>query len=289
MNRLLTWIWSGIKKTVWEIYLFLTSWVFLKNLLALVAVLFLLSFLTFRWLHCYTDHGSSLQVHDYIGMDVDEAIKLAKSRSFNIEVTDSMFIVGARPNTVRSQHPRPMARVKKNRTIYLSVTKRLPEPRRLPDLRAGNDGFERFRQKCEDLDVHVKKKGVEFNNVYADNTILKVFYKGEDITDKLYSSQGARVNQTDTIEVIVSAKSEGEVAVPDLICRRLDAARFLINSYNLTVGVIHEDATVVDRNTAYVYKQEPSFSAYLPVGAQIHLHLTQEPPANCGESEFEGQ
>ena len=282
-------IWSGIKNTSLDVFLFLTSRILFKNLVFLALALALVGALSFGWMHWYTDHGNALEVHDYVGMDVDEATELAESRSFRVRITDSTFIVGTPPNTVIRQNPRPSARVKENRTIYLSVTKRLPESRRLPDLRAGNDDFERFRQKCKILDVHVVKRGVEFNNILVENTILKVFHNGEDITSRLYSQEGATVNQTDTIEVIISARSAGSISVPDLICRRLDAARFLINSYNLTVGIITEDATVVDRDKAYVYQQEPPFPGQAEVGGMVNLYLTQDPPVFCNEADSPDQ
>jgi beta-lactam-binding protein with PASTA domain len=282
-------IWSWLKAAGTETILFLTSWMFFKNMVLLILALGLTGFLTFMWLHWYTNHGETYEVHDYVGMNVDEAIALAESRSFRIQIADSLFLVGTPPNTVVRQTPGALSSVKENRTIYLSVTKRLPEPRRLPDLRAGNDDFDRFRQKCQNLDVHVVKRGVEFNNILADNTILKVFYKGRDITTQLYAQEGAMVNQTDTIEVITSARSAGTIAVPDLICRRLDAARFLVNSYNLTVGIIYEDETVINRDRAFVYQQEPPYPSKADVGGMVNLYLTQDPPVFCQEADSPDQ
>ena len=288
MSKLLR-IWLGIRNTVLDSFLFLTSRLFIKNIIFLALVLVLSGALALGWLNRYTRHGEAIEVHNYIGMTVDAALQLAESKSFRVQVTDSTFIVGTPPNTVIRQNPHPQARVKENRTIYLSVTKSQPESRRLPDLRAGNDDFERFRQKCKNLDVHVVKKGVEFNNILADNTILKVFYNGTDITNQLYSQDGATVNQMDTIEVITSARSAGTISIPDLICRRLDAARFLINSYNLTVGIIYEDETVVDRDKAFVYQQEPPFPGRADVGGMLNLYLTQAPPVFCNEADSPDQ
>jgi hypothetical protein len=77
-----------------------------------------------------------------------------------------------------------------------------------------------------------------------------------------------------------------DVDIPDCVCQTLEAARFLLQTRNLNVGSILSNSSVTDRNTAYVWKQNPPYEpdAILRVGDQVDLWLTQELPANCPEN-----
>jgi beta-lactam-binding protein with PASTA domain len=283
MKELLLNLWNKIRPILAEIGLFLSSWIFIRNLLALVVVAGLFVVLTFGWLKCYTNHGESLQVHKYTGMTLNEAVKLANSRSFSIVVNDSIFKVGEEPHTVIEQTPKPFSRVKKNRTIYLVVTKKQPDLLLLPDLKGGNDDFELYKKKVERMEFETEVRREVYDENYAPNTILNVYYDGEEITEKL--NKGFRAVPGTTIEFVITKGYSDLVEIPDLVCKKFDAAKFVLNSYNLTVGDIFEEADVYDPENAFVYKQVPAFSpgGTMPRGTNVSLYLTQERPIGCPE------
>ncbi len=279
-NKVVGWIKNAAKES-WK---FLSSWIFIKNFLMVSAVVVALVLLSFWWLKCYTDHGDSLQVADYVGMPLEEVVAKAKAKSFEIVVNDSVFQVGAKPHTVLEQNPLAFSRVKKNRKIYLRVTKRTPDLVKLPDLTGGNDDFKAYSRKLSRRGVKAKILERKFNNKLEENTILEVIYKGKKVTEQL--KEGIKVEMGGLVEFIVTERGGGIVQIPDLACKQFDAASFLIGNYNLNVGSVIPDATVTDKYTAYVWRQIPRFSpsGTMRIGEQIDLYLTQYKPDDCSGS-----
>ncbi len=265
-----------------ETYYFLTSLIFLKNFAGIIAFFGAMLLIISTWLHCYTNHGDSLQVHDYIGMPLAEVIEKAEARSFDIIVTDSIFLVGKPPHTVLEQSPGPLSRVKKNRKIYLTVTKSTPDKVLLPNLAGGNDDFNQYSRKLKRLSLEAQIVGRRFSNKLEKNTILEVIFQGDTITAQL--EEGIKIPMGSELGFIVSNKSGGRVPIPNLICKKYNAGEFLVQSNSLNIGSIVEDATVTDRKTAFIWKQVPRYNASgsVRIGAQVDLFLTQNRPDNCG-------
>ncbi len=286
MKEQLNRIWERIRPILREIVWFLTSSTFLKNFGGIIGVFGFIIILSFWWLKCYTNHGNSLQVHNYERMALEDAIKLAKSRSFQIIINDSsVYDKEIGPHIVTEQSPKPFSRVKKNRSIYLTITKKEPPMRSLPKLTGGNDDFNRFRSKCEHHNIKVEVKREVFSVDYESNTILRVFYEGEEITRKI--NKNFEVPEGSTVEVVVTTRTSSSVNLPSLVCKKYDAAKFMLGSYNLLVGNVVEDVSVTDRFSAYVYKQVPAYEPgkIIGKGEQIDLYLTQSLPSQCGETD----
>ncbi len=270
-----------LKNAAKEVYYFVSSGIFLRNFGGVVATITLFLILAFWWINCYTKHGESLHIHDYVGMDLDEAIEKAGASSFEIVINDSTFIPGQKANMILTQNPKPQSQVKKNRKIYVSVTKKIAELVELPNLRGGNDDFDNFRKKCERKYVQVKKSKEVFSNKLEPETILEVIYEGENITNKL--ADGFDVRKGDTVYCVVTKRGGGSVPVPELVCKQYEEASFLIGNFNLNIGSIVKDNTVTDEGTAYVWRQVPRYSpaGKMRVGEQIDIYLTQNKPQDC--------
>jgi len=269
-----------------EIYLFLTSFVFLKNIAGIFAFLGLLFFFMTYWMKCYTNHGESLQVHDYVGLELDDAVRKAKSRSFSIVVNDSIFLPGKPGNLVISQNPSALSRVKENRKVYLRVTKSKGEPVTLPNPFDGSDDFYSYQTQLKRMEVGSKIVGRVYSSKLEENTILEVIHGKDTITDELENKY--QVEKGTIIGVIVTEKGGGSVPIPNLICQKYDAARFVISNYNLNIGSVIKDETVTNEYTAYIYRQMPRYktSGSMRIGEQIDIYLTQKRPTDCGKDDF---
>ena len=254
----------------------------------MIGTVALFLFLMFWWMKCYTHHGESLQVHDYIGMSAEEAIEKAKSRTFNAIVADSVFVVGKPGNLVLEQNPAPFSRVKEDRKIYLTISKNEADLVTLPDLVGGNDDYQQYLRRLKLMQVNGKIKARRFDSKLEPNTILEVFFNGEAITERL--GDKFQVPMGATIEFIVTERGSDRVQLPDLVCKRYEAVSFILDNYNLNVGSIIEDNTVTNRGTAYVWKQEPAYvvGRRLEIGSQVDIYLTQFLPDGCGDSIMEG-
>ena len=272
-------VWS--KKAGKELYYFVSSGIFLRNFGGIVATIAFALMLTFWWIKCYTKHGESLHIHDYVGMDLNDAIEKAGESSFEIVINDSTFIPGQKANIILGQNPKPQSQVKKNRKIYVLVTKKEGELVELPGLRGGNDDYNNYSKKCKRKYIETQVIKEVFSNKLEPNTILEVYYKDKDITSLL--NDGYDILKGDTIQCVVTKRGGGSVPVPELVCKKYDAATFLIGNFNLNIGSVISDNTVTDENSAYVWRQVPRYSATgkMRVGEQIDIYLTQYKPRSC--------
>ncbi|MFT5765734.1 MAG: hypothetical protein ACI8X3_003171 [Saprospiraceae bacterium] len=152
----------------------------------------------------------------------------------------------------------------------------------LPELRGGNDDYDNFSKKCARKYITAEISKRVFSNKLEPNTILEVFYEGEKITDKL--NGGYNIPKGSTVQCEVTQRGGGSVQIPELVCKKYDAAAFLVGNFNLTIGSVIADNTVTDESAAYVWRQVPRYTASgnIKVGEQIDIYLTQYKPRDCG-------
>ena len=263
-----------------EIFYFLSSPIFLKNVAAMVLLVAALIGLSFLWMDSYTHHGESIQVPSFLNASLADAKTRAQQENLKIVINDSIWTTEAPPGTVIEQSPDPLSRVKENRTIYLTITKFQAEEKELPTL-AGNDNYNYYARRLKQLKINLKVHSKQFNNKLEENTILFLYVNGEKVTaDDL--KDGVGVPQGATVEAVVTTRGGGTVYLPNLVCKKYSEAEFIINGSRLTVSVI-KDGTVTNIENSYVWKQSPIFQAgaTLPVGATVDVYLTKRPPASC--------
>ncbi len=272
---------KGLLIAARESWLFLKSTIFLKNLGIFLVLAFLGIFITKIWLSYYTNHGQALKVPDFIQMDFDEAEKLANDKSFELVVSDSVFLLNQAPHRILVQDPPADFKVKENRKIYVTVTKNIPDLVKVPNLLAGNDDYKQYSRKLERIGVSSKVVDRKYSIKLQRNTILEIRYDGENITDKV--GGGFQVPMGSTLEFVVTDRGGGMVEVPNLICKSYDAAKFLIKNYGLKVGNVTVGSNVKDPEQAYVSKQNPSYrpGAKMDIGATIDVEIVGTLPKNC--------
>ncbi|MBK9336277.1 MAG: PASTA domain-containing protein [Lewinellaceae bacterium] len=273
-------IWFFIRRVGFEVYSFWTAPFVVKNCLSLIGTFCGLLLLTFWWLKCYTNHGESQQVPNFVGMGFREATQKALSRDFEVVVNDSIYVPGKPPGQVLAQNPLPEGRVKEGRTIYFTVAKNNPDIIKMPEL-VGSDDYDLYSRKCTRLGLKPRVLARIADPKLSPNTIVAVLFRGDTITEEI--RYGYKVEMGATIDFIVSEQVTLTVEIPDCVCQTYDAARFLISSSNLSIGAVINDGTVTDQLNAYVWRQTPQYDpeGTMRVGEQIDLYLTQELPAGC--------
>ncbi len=267
---------QDILKKIWN---FLRSPIFLVNFAGMLGLILGLLLLITWGLSLYTHHGESLQVHNYVGLQVEEAIKKARSRSFSVVISDSIFILDERPNKVLEQDPKAFSRVKKNRRIYLVISKSQPDLVNLPNL-IGSYKYEQYTRKLKRLGLRFRVKERVYNSREEENMIKHFYYQGRKITqDDL--QKGMKVPMGAMLEFVITEKQTDMVVLPDLVCKDYEAGVFLINSMNLAVGNVYGD--VDDRENAYIWKQEPAYDIgrMVRMGRQVDIYLTSTRPESC--------
>lgn len=274
-------MWQKLRRLGVELYAYLTDFYVVKNYLGMLTLVGGLLLMTFWWLKCYTNHGESVQVPSYIGLNYKEAARKARARNFEVAVSDSIYEVGKAPGIILSQDPKPENRVKEGRTIYFTITKNNPEIIKLPDV-TGNDDYDLYSRKISRLGLKPRIISRVADPRLNANTIIAVIYRG----DTLRNTAGYTVEMGATIDFVVSEAVTLTVSIPDCACQSLDAAKFLIQASELSVGQIHADPSVNDPETSYVYKQTPKYGPEetMRKGEQVELWITQERPKFCDEN-----
>lgn len=253
--------------------------------LGLIVLFFIVCItLTFLWLRYYTRHNQKLELPDYIGYNLQEAIDEAHDRSFRMEVIDSVHVVGKPGHEILQQHPPPMARVKENRTIYVTVTKMSPDKvsiSRLPVL-YGKNYHRKKKELLQGFEIQSRIIGTRYDPGEADQ-ILAVVYMGDTIIDRRRQRDDVMLDKGSTLEFIISERTGGRLEIPDLVCKTLAEAKFLIGNSGLELGeVITDGTTSADNEDAYVSGQVPDpAEGSMIMGQEIRLSLSAEKPLHC--------
>jgi len=262
-----------IKSIAKQIGYFLTSKIFLINLGILALVMILLYTLTSMWMKKYTKHGSYIQVPKFIGMDIGEAQSIGGNKKLNLLVIDSStYNPKVEGGVILEQSPTPDTKVKEQRSIYLTISKYIPNDVALPEL-VGN-------LQRKGLKSQIAKKVFDANQ--QPNTILYIEIDGKKYTDDDIS-KGIFIAEGKVVNLIVTDQGGTFTDMPDLNCLTYAETKFILDSYNLNLGSIINDATVKEQNSAYVWKQSPTFvpGKTVNVGASVDVYLTQFKPKNC--------
>lgn len=272
---------NKIKGSARELGKFLSSMFFLKNLGLMILIFLGLFLITNWWMRCYTNHGESVKVPEYVGLSLQKAVDKLEQNSFRYLVSDSIFVVDERPGLVLDQHPGAGASVKKNRTIYLTVTKSTPDLVSLPGL-VGNYDYEQYVKKLKLLGLKARIRDRQFNNKLEENTILFFYFGDQKITDSELK-EGVKVPMGSILEFVITERSGGTVQVPDLLCMTYAEAEFVITASNLVVGTVYERDSLADRAVAFISNQypEPDPNRMIKLGTPIDLYLSVERPQDC--------
>lgn len=272
---------SKVKKIFREIWYFLSSGIFLRNLAFMLLAILALLLLVYFGLKGYTNHGYSMQVPSFLNMTVDQAMKKAQNNNLKVVVNDSIWTNQHRPGIILQQSPEALSSVKKKRTIYLTITKAKADEKILPSL-VGSDNYDYYERRLKQMGIKLKIRKKQFSNKLENNTILHLY-----IDDKKYSlndtKRGIKVPQGSEIEAVVTTRGVGNVPIPNLKCKTLAEAEFLIDGSRLALGSVTRDGTLQAGEEGYVYLQSPRYidGNTVKVGSHIDIRVTKFRPSGC--------
>jgi D-alanine-D-alanine ligase len=218
-------------------------------------------------------------------MDLADAKQKAREKGLRIKVIEAPFDPDTSPGVVLMQEPAPLARVKRKRSIYLTVTGSQAKEIPLPSM-IGNYDYQQYTQKLEVLKIRYTVKEKVYDPKQEENTILYFYYKDRKITDEDLR-RGVRIPQGETLDFVVTVRQTGEVNLPNLRCRRYGEVRFLLSSLNLIVGEVTGVSGYPDE--AYVVEQDPAYAPgrKVEVESTVNLRLSNSRPNDCGVEEAE--
>ena len=235
----------------------------LSKLLGAVLVLLI-------WMNFYTRHGQARPVPNFIGLTMDQTVKLAKKSRLRYQVIDSIYTTIVPRGCVAEQNPKPGFKVKKWRNVVLTINAFHPEMAAMPNL----------------IDLPKRQAILLAESSGLEIGLLK--YRPDLSIDVVIDQQfnGKNINAGDSLQkgsvidlVLGKGLSNQRTPVPNLLGMRLDPAKDKILSSSLNLGTFEYDNTIrkeADTIHAFVYKQNPEFKhdATLQLGYPVYLWLT---------------
>jgi len=258
------------------VFRFIAKQSFLVNLLAAIALVFVLGLLFFQSLGWLTHHGESLRVPSVTGKNVDSAISILDKQGFDVIITDSLYNDSLPLNTVKKQLPDPGATVKVNRTVFLNVN-----PTTLPMIEMPNLEGLSYRFAVDKLTKnHLELGDTTYKPNFMKGSVLEQDYNGKKITF------GSKVRWGSKIDLVIGGGLEAiKIPVPDLIGLTVQDARAQLQSKGILLAAILSTGTITDTATAYIARQNPdvydynSAPNYIQPGQTMDIWIQPEPPA----------
>ena len=267
-----------------EAYRFLTSWFFIKNLLAFIISIFIIINLVKGVLFLYTRHGSAKEVIDYSGMPFDDALEKADDQGFKLVASDEVYVLNRPAGIIISQVPQKGAKIKSGRTIFCVITGGDAPSVTLPKL-SNNDEYEAYQKQLLRLGIYSRIREERFESEYEEKTILEVYFEGKRLSNSRINASVVKLPKGSYLDFVISVRNTDRAPVPNLICNTYEEAATNIIANDLTIGTIMGPENNVSFSGMYVYKQEPmpGEGVFLPKGSPVILYLQPDRPAECPE------
>ena len=250
-----------------KFFKYLQTETFRKNLIgAIIAVVALLALVIFG-LNAYTRHDESVTVPDLKGIPVNDAIKALQAAAFEYEL-DSVYQVDAQPGLVIEQDPDPDTKVKKNRTLYLTIITRVAPDVTFPDL-------------VEKTFVEARAMLSSYGLKLGDTTYIPDIARDVVLDVKFGSERlnaGRPIPKGSTVDLVLGdGRGASEVMVPDLTGLTLDQVRFALQGNSLTLGTVNYMGLVTDSASATVVSQTPTHTdPKVSLGTPVNIALINQ-------------
>jgi beta-lactam-binding protein with PASTA domain len=249
---------------------FVLSKLFLKNLGYAVLIVVGSVLVLLIWMNFYTRHGQARPVPNFVGLTMEQTVRLAKKSKLRYQIIDSIYTTVVPRGCIAEQNPKPGFKVKKWRNIILTINAFHPEMVAMPNL---------VNLPKRQALLVVESSGLEVGELkykpdISIDVVIDQQYKGRNI------QEGDSLQKGSVVDLILGkGLSNQRTPVPDLLGLKLDPAKSKILGSSLNLGTFVYDKTIKndsDTLNAIVYKQNPEFKddATLQLGSAIYLWLT---------------
>jgi beta-lactam-binding protein with PASTA domain len=233
------------------VFNFLTKRPLWVNIVAAAVLAFLLVFLFLKMLGWITKHDVYLQVPDLLGKKTEDAIKLLEKQGFEVQIQDSVFTDTAARGVVLKQLPDANAKVKINRTVFLTVNRVVPPMIEMPNLEGQSLNFA--------LDIlrrnHLELEDTIFKTNFAYGSVLEQLYQGVRIPEKAKVQWGSKITL-----VVASGLGDQKIPVPNLINMTYKEAKAYLDQLGISLAATVPfplNTVIRDTANAFVVKQHP--------------------------------
>lgn len=218
------------------------------SLLIAIGIIAVLVFGFFSSLKYFTRHGEEVEVPSVMGKSRDEAIRILEAQGFEVAIQDSVYRDTLAPLAVIRQFPESEAKVKANRTVYLTVNRAVPPDVVMPNL---------VGMSVRNAAIVLKQFGLKMGDTtyrpdFAKNSVLVQQLNGKEVKPGTKLPMGTAISL-----VLGSGLSNIDMSVPDLIGLTYADARELLQSSGINFGAKVVDTDVKDQDAAFIYRQNP--------------------------------
>lgn len=246
-----------------------TRWIW-KNILLGVVFVLVLGILVSWAMGLITRHGQVVKAPDFSSLTVKQAEKLASDSHVNVKVVDSVFVRRLAGGVVYRQQPKAGAKVKKGRSIFLTINSVVPRKVIMPNL---------FGYSVTEARSELRNRGLNLGRLnyvkdIATNNVLGQSCEGLEV------KAGDQVVSGSVIDLMVGVgEQDNQTTIPKITGMKYVNAIDALHERFLNVGKVTFDAevkTYADSMNAVVYKQDPA-GADRNLGANVRMYLTLDP------------
>ena len=230
---------------------FIKSKTFKLNAIAAVGITIFLILLTMLFLRIYTNHGGSVDIPDLKGKTTSEVSKILDRKDLRFQIRDSVYSRETAPGTVLDQFPKAGMKVKKNRTILITMCALNQEMIPMPQLTDIS-----FRQATNIIESSGLIAGtIEYKPSEFLNLVLEQKVKGRNIR------VGELIPKGTTVDLVLGGASDAQTSqVPVLFGHNLTEARMTLGEVFLNLGTINYDESITtdeQKARGLIWKQSP--------------------------------
>jgi len=255
------------------------NWI-VRNLVGAIAFFAALVVVSIITLNLITNHGKTIEVPDFNGLPVKEAIKEADKAGLRAEVIDSIFVRRMEKGAVFSQNPKAGSSVKKGRRILLTINATQTKKISMPNL----VGYS-LRQAIAELSARGLSLGkITYVNDIATNNVLQQRYRGRQI------KAGAKIESGSDINLVVGLNPEdNRTYIPNVKGMKYLTAVETLHNGSLNVGKLTFKGNIRnyrDSINAVVTSQAPSATgapAIMGSEVRLTLEIPEEKPEETTE------
>ena len=232
------------------------------------------------FLPSYTQHGSGLIVPSIYEMEYETAVSKLERIGLNPVVVDCTYIEDLPSLIVVQQRPVALSRVKKDRTVFLTLNKISPPMVEIPNV--VDLSLYHAKATLENWKLRVGK--VSFVPDIATNVVLEAKLKGEDI------KPGNKVAQGTTIDLVVGRSTANfQVQIPNLVGYTHEEAVQLLQESGLRLGRLSFNPDGPREYWGRVFSQDPQsgYQDSIRLGDPVDLYLYGAPPEESEGIEVE--
>ncbi len=248
---------------------FIFSKSFLKQVVLAIIVSALSFFGAYFFLTNYAKTGEAVVVPELIGLDIIEADAELQLAELSLEVIDSVYQQELQGGIIVNQKPIAGSMVKKNRKIYLTISRYGIPIVQIPNVLNQTSGIAISKLTRRGFEIGELKSKTD----PCDGCAIGLEFKGKSI------SVDENIPVGSTLNLIIGKTSNGAVSsVPALYGLTLDQATLILHEFDLNRGAyIYDEESVktpVDTLSARVCSQSIKPGESIKLGSPINLTLT---------------